>query len=140
MRSIILCIGLVVCLSTAQSQVLSDSITVYRRKVGYELMQGPIPIGSNRIAVLMKDCPMSYKHYVQGKRTEGIGMLLTAIGVVATGAALGDYYVNRRSEFPTDYLIPSVLCLGVGVPLYFSGGRRVILGVASYNHHCVDHE
>lgn len=122
----------------AFSQVLPDSITIRERRLGYDFFQGPMKIGNNRIKALMKNCPESLNHYNNGKRIENLGVLFTAIGVVAAGTAVGNYYTNGKMPEQSALIIPGALLVGLGIPIYFSGVKKVKLGVALYNHRCVE--
>jgi len=119
------------------AQVLPDEISIRERKLGYDLFQGSMMIGNNRIRGLMADCPEALGHYDQGKRIENLGVLITAIGAVATGAAFGNYHYNGKTDAQRGMIIPGILLLGAGIPIYFSGEKKVKLGVGLYNQHCV---
>jgi len=123
--------------STAWGQVLPDEISIRDRKLGYDLFQGPMMIGNNRVQAMMVNCPEALRHYDQGKRIENLGVLFTAIGAVATGAAFGNYYFNGQTEIQKGMIIPGVLLFGAGIPLYFSGEKKVKLGVGLYNQRCI---
>ncbi|MEQ9188496.1 MAG: hypothetical protein RLP15_12235 [Cryomorphaceae bacterium] len=124
--------------SSAQSQILPDSITVRERRLGYDLFQGPMQIGNNRTKAMMAKCPESLNYYGNGKRIENVGVLFTAIGVVAAGTAIGNYYTNGKTPEQSALIIPGALLVGLGIPIYFSGVKKVKLGVALYNHRCVE--
>ncbi len=86
---------------------------------------------------MMVNCPEALRHCDQGKRIENLGVLFTAIGAVATGAAFGNYYFNGQTEIQKGMIIPGVLLFGAGIPLYFSGEKKVKLGVGLYNQRCI---
>jgi hypothetical protein len=122
----------------SHGQILTDSIALHERKfIGYRIQQGPMTVRHERIKLMMKDCPEALHTYTYGKRFESFGMLFTAVGVVLTGATLGNNYFNGSEPIPSAILIPSVAMIGVGIPLYFSGEKRVKLSTALYNQRCL---
>ncbi len=124
-------------LTRVEAQTIPDSLQLHEGTLSYSFYQGPVPVGHNRMKVLMKDCPLALQRYEDGKKTESFGMLLAAIGIVTSAATLGNYHFNKGSEFPTGYLAAGVVCLGVGIPIYFSGSRKAKSSVLLFNQKCV---
>ena len=119
------------------AQSLPDSLQMTERAFSYSFYQGPIQVGHNRLKVLMKDCPIALNRYENGKRTESFGILLAAIGLVTSAASLGNYYFNQGTEFPTGPVAAGAICLGVGIPIYFSGSNKAKSSVLLFNQKCV---
>ena len=135
---LIRCFLLLVCFSFGEltAQTIPDSLQLSEGTFSYSFYQGPMQVGNNRLKVLMKDCPIDLKRYESGKRTESFGILLAAIGLVTSAASLGNYYFNQGTEFPTGYVATGALCVGVGIPIYFSGGNTAKSSVLLFNQKC----
>ena len=134
------CLLFLICFSFGKlkAQSIPDSLQLSERTFSYSFYQGPMRVGHNRLKVVMKDCPLALQRYDSGKRTESFGLLLLALGLVTSAASLGDYYLNDRSEFPAGYVAAGAICIGVGIPIYFSGSRSAKSSVLIFNQKCLN--
>ena len=123
---------------SAHAQTIPDSLQLNETSLNYSFYQGPMRVGHNRLKVVMKDCPLALQRYESGKRTESFGLLLLALGLVTSAASLGDYYLNDRSEFPAGYVAAGAICIGVGIPIYFSGSISAKSSVLIFNQKCLN--
>ena len=110
------------------------------RTFGYELYQGPMKIGRNRIESLTSRCPRAWETYKTGKQMEAFGLMLGACGAVCTATALGDFIFNDVALGSSPLIVAGLTMAGIGIPINIGGTRKVKSFVYIFNKDCIRQE
>ena len=121
---------------TTHAQILTDSITFVDKAMGYDLYQGPMKIGTNRIQALTKNCGVAWDNYHFGKQMESFGTMLIVCGLACGATAIGDYAFNEVPLNATPLVAAAVALVGLGIPIHRGGVKKVEFSTVLYNRRC----